>query len=98
MKMTRDQKLKEVQKIERDIKDLKDFLQVLEYENTVHKNNRWTKAMFKRTTEFSFLGVFNGSRNVEIKIPEYLTIEIAAKTIRWIEQLEKRADSILKQE
>ena len=61
--MTRDQKLKEVQKIERDIKDLKDFLKVLEYENTVHEANRWTQEMFKRTTKFSFLGIFNKSRN-----------------------------------
>ena len=93
--MTRQEKIKQAESLEREIQEIKEFMKVLEYENTISQQNRFSFAMIKRTVKTSFLGLWNNGKNVEIRIPDKMTIEIAAKCQLWIKELERRADELV---
>ena len=93
--MNRQEKIAEAQNLEREIQDIKEFMKVLEYENTISQQNRFSSAMIKLTVKKSFLGLWSNGESVEIRIPDKMTIEIAAKCQTWIKELERRADELV---
>lgn len=93
--MNRQEKVNEVNVLEKEIQEIKDFMRVLEYENTMSDQNRHTVPFIKKSVEYYFLGIFLKKGSVEIRIPNYLVIEIAAKCSIWIDELEQRADRII---
>jgi len=92
--MRRQEKIKEAQELEKQINDLKRFFDMLMVEDTVHPNFKLSSVFVKKKISFSFLGLVNSNKDVEIQIPTHMTIEIASKTKQWIEELEKRANDL----
>lgn len=92
--MNRQQKINQAQILENQIKDLRTFNDILKYNVTMSNWNKPRPFIRKKTT-LSFLGMWQNNNSVEIEIPEFMVIEIAAKCKLWIEELEKRADELI---
>lgn len=92
--MNRREKIEEAQQLEVQINDLKRFFDMLMVEDTVHPDYKLSSVFVKKTVSFSFLGLYKGKKDVEIKIPTHMTIEIAAKIKTWIQELERRANEL----
>ena len=95
--MDRNKIIQEVQELECQIKDLKTFMLILEKQDTTHKS-KWNgvKSLFKTKTKYYFGGLWVFEKELEIEIPEYMRIEISAKCKSWIEELEQRADNVIR--
>jgi hypothetical protein len=93
--MTRQEKINKAQSLEREIREIKEFMRVLEYENTISKQNKFSSAMIEITVKKSFLGLWTNSEKVEIQIPDKMTIEIAAKCKIWVDELEREANKLV---
>lgn len=92
--MNRQEKIKQAQILENQINDLKTFSDILKYQVTMSDWNK-PRSFIKRKTILSFLGMWKNNHSVEIEIPEFMVLEIAAKCKIWIDELEKRADELI---
>ena len=95
--MTRKETIDEAQEIENEISHLKDFMKMLECELTMHDVTRPSKTFVQKETKFNFLGIWKGGicKDINIRIPDKMIIEINVLCITWLEELEKRADDLL---
>jgi len=93
-KKERKEKIKEIQQIDAEIKDLISFMKLLEWQLTVNENVRHTSALIKQVTKTKIFGVFSKTDSIEIDIPDKMVAEIAAKCQKWVIELEERANEI----
>jgi hypothetical protein len=91
--LSRTEKIEKIQKIEKEIKELSRFFSMLQ--DVATRNTNKPKIKIKKKVEYSFLGIRFNSMEVEIDIPEKMIIEVAAKTKKWIDHLEKRSADLL---
>lgn len=92
--MNRQEKIKQAKILENQINDLKAFSDILKYQVTMPD---WDKprSFIKRKTVLSFLGMWRKNHSVEIEIPEFMVLEIAAKCKIWIDELENRINKLI---
>jgi hypothetical protein len=91
--LSRTEKIEKIQKIEKEIKELSRFFSMLQ--DVATRNTNKPKIKIKKNVEYSFLGLRLDSIEVEIDIPEKMIIEVAAKTKKWIDHLEKQSTELL---
>lgn len=93
--MTVDEKLKEAAKLKKEIDEIEDFKNALEYQYTISENNRFSKALLSVTITRKFLAIWSTSRKTELSIPDKLGLEIAAKCESWKLELQRRLDKLV---
>lgn len=93
--MTRTEKITEAMLLEKEIENIKDFLRLLEAQEITPKKLSFVDSFIKRSTTFYLFGIYAKSRSVQVRIPDKLVIEIAAKCQMWITELEKKADCLV---
>lgn len=96
--MTRQEIIREAQRLERKIQDIKEFIKILENDNAVSsvEGSAIGLGIIKRTIKTSFLGFWSRTKRVEIEVPYRIIPEIVVECRVWIKKLESKADKLLK--
>lgn len=92
--MTWREKLREIQKIGKEIEDIQEFMEILQEELTINEMNKSRFAMVRQRVVTSLIGFYPNERSVQIRIPDKMIAEIHAKCITWVEELERRAEEL----
>jgi len=90
--MNSEEKAKKVLEITKEIEEIERFIGVLKYEIRYGKKN---KSLIRKTTTFSFLGVWSRNITTDTPIPENIKIEINALCLIWIDELKRRIEQLI---
>ena len=88
---------KEVINLSIETKELKEFMEALKNEDTLHPTRKFTSVFVEKKTSLFFTSLFLNEKKTSFPIPARMRIEIYVLCQKWLKELENRSEELKKE-